>query len=94
MDPLLYTGYVGGICTTLAFLPQVIKTWKSRTAHDISWGLLFLLLVGVSLWVIYGIVDKDPPLIAANTVTGSLIAALVGMKWWFAHKSTGRDDTD
>jgi len=86
MDGLLYTGYIGGICTTLAFLPQVIKTWNSRTAHDLSWGLLFLLLVGVFLWMIYGIVNEDIPVTVANGITSVLILAIVWMKWWFDHR--------
>ncbi len=86
MDPLLYTGYVGGICTTIAFLPQVLKTWQSQTAHDISWGLLFLLLIGVFLWMIYGIVDRDIPVTIANLITGCLITSLISMKWWFDHR--------
>ncbi len=86
MDLLLYTGYIGGICTTMAFLPQVIKTWRSRSAHDLSWGLLFLLLVGVFLWMIYGIVSADIPVILANMITGVLIIFIVGMKWWFDHR--------
>lgn len=89
MDTLLYTGYIAGFCTTLAFLPQVIKTWQSRSAHDLSWGLLFLLLVGVFLWMIYGIETGDMPVACANTVTGCFIVSLVGMKWWFDHTTRG-----
>lgn len=86
MDMLLYTGYIGGICTTLAFLPHVIKTWNSHSAHDLSWGLLLLLLVGVFLWMIYGIVNEDVPVTIANGVTSILILAIAGMKWWFDHR--------
>jgi len=85
MDTLLFTGYIAGVCTTIAFLPQVIKTWKSRSAHDLSWGLLFLLLIGVFLWMIYGIVNEDIPVTCANAVTGIFIVSIVGMKWWFDH---------
>ncbi|ABD40277.1 hypothetical protein Mhun_0517 [Methanospirillum hungatei JF-1] len=90
MDMLLYTGYIGGICTTIAFLPQVVKTWKSRSAHDLSWGLLFLLLIGVFLWMIYGIVSADIPVMLANGVTSVFIVSIVGMKWWFDHRLAGK----
>lgn len=86
MDMLLYIGYIAGFCTTLAFLPQVLKTWKCRSAHDLSWGLLFLLLVGVFLWMIYGLINHDIPVTCANGVTGLFIVSIVGMKWWFDHK--------
>jgi MtN3 and saliva related transmembrane protein len=87
MDMLLDTGYIGGICTTIAFLPQVVKTWNSRSAHDLSWGLLFLLLIGVFLWMIYGIVSADIPVMLANGVTSIFIVSIVGMKWWFDHRN-------
>jgi MtN3 and saliva related transmembrane protein len=86
MDILIYTGYVAGICSTIAFLPQVIKTWNSRSARDISWGLLFLLFVGVSLWSLYGVINFDIPIIAANVLTGLLVASLIIMKFWFNHR--------
>jgi len=86
MDILIYTGYVAGICSTIAFLPQVIKTWNSRSARDISWGLLFLLFIGVSLWTLYGVINFDIPIIIANTITGLLVASLIIMKFWFSHR--------
>lgn len=76
---------MGGICTTIAFLPQVIKTWSSRSAHDLSWGLLLLLLTGVFLWMIYGIARDDLPVTLANCITSICIISIVGMKWWFEH---------
>lgn len=86
MDMLLYTGYIGGVCTTIAFLPQVLKTWRCRSARDLSWGLLFLLLIGVFLWMIYGIVSDDIPVMIANSITSIFIISIVAMKWWFDHR--------
>jgi len=61
------------------------KKWKSRSAHDLSWGLLILLFTGVFFWMIYGIINTDTPITLANMITGCFILSLVGMKWWFDH---------
>jgi MtN3 and saliva related transmembrane protein len=89
MDLLIYTGYIAGICSTVAFIPQVRKTWNSGSAKDISWGLLALLFTGVSLWVVYGVINQDIPIIAANTITGMLVASLLFMKFWFDYRYRG-----
>lgn len=89
MDLLNYTGYVAGICSTLAFLPQVIRTWKTKSARDISWGLLFLFIAGSTLWATYGFIKMDIPIIAANVVTGFMLIALFIMKWCYNHRYRG-----
>lgn len=62
-------GLVAGVLTTLAYLPQLIKTWKSRSAADLSWSMLIILCTGIVLWLIYGFYIQDLPIIAANIVT-------------------------
>jgi MtN3 and saliva related transmembrane protein len=47
--------------TTIAFLPQVIKTWKSRSAKDLSLGMFSLFCTGVALWLAYGFLVRDIP---------------------------------
>lgn len=64
----------GGL-TTAAFLPQVIKTWRSQSANDLSLGMFLMFSTGVALWLIYGLIVKDIPVIAANSVT--LVLALI-----------------
>jgi MtN3 and saliva related transmembrane protein len=58
-------GLVAGACTTIAFLPQVIKTWKTKTAKDLSLGMFSFFCFGVLLWLIYGIMMRDIPVIVA-----------------------------
>ncbi len=65
MNPT-YLGLVAGLLTSIASLPQVIKTWRSRHARDLSIWQPLLLSLGVALWLIYGILISDMPLILAN----------------------------
>jgi MtN3 and saliva related transmembrane protein len=76
-------GLVAGSFTTIAFLPQVVKTWKSRSAKDLSLGMFSLFCLGVLLWLIYGIQVKDLPVIIANMVTLLLASSLLFFKLRF-----------
>lgn len=76
-------GLVAGSFTTIAFLPQVIKTWKSRSAKDLSLGMFSLFCLGVLLWLIYGIRVSDIPVIVANLLTLLLASSLLFFKLWF-----------
>jgi MtN3 and saliva related transmembrane protein len=80
MDILHSLGYIAGFCTTLAFLPQVLRTYKTRHARDISYGMLLLLTTGVSLWFVYGLVIGELPITLANGITLVLLLILTGMK--------------
>ena len=76
-------GFIAATLTTIAFLPQVIKVWKSRSAKDISLGMYFLFSTGVLLWLIYGILLAAWPIIIANLITLLLALLIVGMKLKF-----------
>ncbi len=65
MTPTLI-GLIAGLLTSIAALPQVIKTWRSRHARDLSIWQPLLLSLGVALWLIYGMLIGDTPLILAN----------------------------
>ncbi|NJL91740.1 MAG: SemiSWEET transporter [Coleofasciculaceae cyanobacterium SM2_1_6] len=69
MDFVTAIGLCAGTLTTIAFLPQVIKTWRSRSAGDISLSMLIMFLVGLCLWLLYGIYLQAPPVIISNFVT-------------------------
>jgi MtN3 and saliva related transmembrane protein len=62
-------GYLAGTCTTVAFLPQVIRTWQTRSTDDISLGMFSLMVFGIALWLFYGMVVGDWPLIIADGVS-------------------------
>ena len=73
-------GLIAGMCTTIAFLPQVIKTWKSRSAKDLSLGMFSIFSTGVALWLVYGFLMQDLPVIAANLLTLMLASTLLVFK--------------
>lgn len=65
----IYIGYIAAFFTTFAFLPQVIRVILSKRTEDISRNMYILFNIGVLLWLIYGILKKDPPIIIANGIT-------------------------
>jgi MtN3 and saliva related transmembrane protein len=69
MDGINILGLVAGMFTTIAFLPQVIKTWQTKSAKDFSLGMLITFNIGVFLWLIYGLYLQALPIILANLVT-------------------------
>ena len=86
MDSAIITEIVGmaaGALTTISFLPQVIKTYRSRSSKDLSLGMLSLFTFGVFLWAIYGISLMKPAIIIANLLTLSLAVALLHAKFRF-----------
>jgi len=76
-------GYVAGTLTTLSFLPQLIKTWRCKSAKEISWGLLFVFAAGVVLWLIYGLELRSAPIIIANAATLALVLLILVLKGYY-----------
>ena len=62
-------GFFAAFCTTIAFLPQAIKVYKSKSTKDISLWMFLIFTTGVLSWLIYGFMISDLPIIFANTVT-------------------------
>lgn len=83
MNLLDLLGIIAGAFTTAAFLPQVIKTWKSKSAKDLSLGMFLMFVLGVILWLIYGILIDSLPVILANSATLLLSSALLYFKLVF-----------
>jgi MtN3 and saliva related transmembrane protein len=69
MDFTNILGFMAASCTTLAFLPQVIQVWRSRSTKDISLPMLITFIAGISLWLIYGLLVNAAPIYIANMVT-------------------------
>lgn len=61
-----YIGYLACVLTVASFLPQVIRTWQSRQTRDLSLGMFGLLVTASTIWIIYGIVINDWPVILTN----------------------------
>tara|TARA_S200000501_G_C20397311_1_gene557674 strand:+ start:233 stop:493 length:261 start_codon:yes stop_codon:yes gene_type:complete len=64
-----YIGFFAAFCTTIAFLPQAIKVFKSKSTKDISLYMFIIFTIGVFSWLIYGFIINDMPVILANAVT-------------------------
>jgi MtN3 and saliva related transmembrane protein len=80
-DPVVRAlGYVAGFITTVSFLPQVIRSWRTRSAADLSLVWLTSFIAGISLWLVYGILLHEPPIIAANGVTLGLSLMLLWIR--------------
>ena len=78
-------GLLAATLTTLSFLPQVIKTWRMKSAEDLSLGTFGMLCTGVLCWLVYGLLIGDLPIVLANAVTlvlaGSVLVLAVTYKW-------------
>ena len=64
-----YIGFFAAFCTTIAFLPQAIKVYKTKSTKDISLYMFLIFTIGVLSWLIYGLIINDWPVILANAVT-------------------------
>ena len=73
-------GLLAATLTTIAFVPQVLKTWRTQSTHDISLGMFSLLAAGVFAWLVYGILIGDLPLVLANGVTFVLAGTILYFK--------------
>ncbi|HUQ28430.1 MAG TPA: SemiSWEET transporter [Usitatibacter sp.] len=80
MDATTIVGFTAGFLTTFAFVPQVRKIWKTRSAKDVSLPTFIAFSVGVALWLGYGFMKGEPPMILWNGVTLVLAMAILVMK--------------
>jgi len=75
-----WTGYVAATLTTVAFIPQAVKTLKTKDTRSISLGMYIVFTVGVGFWLLYGIYLHSLPMIVSNVITLALAAAILAMK--------------
>ena len=80
-------GFAAATLSTIAFLPQVIKTWKTRSAKDVSYALLLTFSTGCFCWVVYGVQTDAKPVMIANAFTLTLNLAILAMKFSFENGS-------
>ena len=73
-------GYAAAALTTSAFIPQVVKSWRSRSTGDLSAAMLVVFTAGIVLWLLYGLALGSLPVVLANGVTLVLSATLVALK--------------
>jgi MtN3 and saliva related transmembrane protein len=80
MDTTALLGFAAGLLTTVAFVPQLVKIWRQKSARDVSLHTFAAFTLGVALWLAYGIVKHEPPIIFWNAVTLVLAGAILAMK--------------
>ncbi len=72
-----WIGIAAALLTTAAYAPQAIQAWRSRSTKDVSLAMFTMMVAGILLWLIYGILIVDVPLILANAVTLVLVGAIL-----------------
>ena len=73
-------GSTAAVCTTLSFLPQLVRVWRRKSARDISLTMFLLFSFGVACWLVYGLGLGSGPIVAANAVTLALALAILALK--------------
>lgn len=79
-DWITVLGMAAAVCTTTSFLPQVAKTIRTRHTDDISLLMYVILTLGLFLWLVYGYMRSDLPLMAANSISFTLSAIILILK--------------
>ena len=80
MDTITLIGFAAGGLTTLSFIPQVVKTARTRSTRDLSGPMLLAFLVGLALWAYYGLQVGSVPIVSANVITIGLVGSILVMK--------------
>jgi len=73
-------GYVGGVMSSISFLPQVLKIWKTKSAEDLSMLTLIFLTSNVTLWLTYGVLIGSTPLWLTNAIVLSMVLCMIYFK--------------
>ena len=73
-------GMIAGTLTTIAFVPQVLKIYRTKSAKDVSYLMFSIFSTGIVFWLIYGILIRSTPIIAANAVTLTLSMIIIALK--------------
>ena len=87
-----FFGYLAAILTTAAFLPQLIKTLKTKKAEDVSLLTLIMFICGVGSWIIYGYKISSSPILLANIITLLLNLFILISKVYFSKKKLDDDN--
>ena len=90
MNALDLLGLVATCFTTSSFVPQVWRTWKTRDVSGISLPTYVIITIGLALWLVYGWLRGDMPLMVANAVMVVLTGAITVMKLRFEQRAAGR----
>ena len=82
-------GYLAAGLTTASFVPQAWQTFKTRDVSGISLGMYSVFTLGITLWLVYGLLLQAWPIVIANAITLVLASAILGMKLRFGDRPAG-----
>ena len=85
-------GGLAALLTTVSFVPQVLHTWRSKSAEDLSIGMLATFTVGVLLWLLYGLALGSIPMIAGNALTLAQALLLIALRHRYGGRGGGPSD--
>ena len=88
-SPMEVIGFIAAFCTTAAFVPQLVRVLRLRSAREISLPTFLLFSVGVFLWLVYGIDTGSRPVIASNSITLGLSLSILYLKLKYDRNATG-----
>jgi MtN3 and saliva related transmembrane protein len=91
LSPIDLLGAVAGTLTTISFVPQVVKTLRTRQTRDISLAMWIAFVAGVALWTVYGLLLGAWPIVAANLPTLGLAGIILAVKVRNMGNETGGD---
>jgi MtN3 and saliva related transmembrane protein len=80
MNAITLLGLLAGACTTIGFVPQLVKILQTKSTRDISVWMYVVISTGIVLWLIYGLIIGSLPVIAANSVTLVISSAILILK--------------
>jgi MtN3 and saliva related transmembrane protein len=80
MDIVTAVGAMAAFCTTISYLPQLKKCWRTGHAGDLSMTMFMVLAAGVALWIAYGLLKSDPVIVFANAVSLVLLIGILYFK--------------
>ena len=86
-DAATLVGLLAGAITSLSAVPQVYGIWKKRSAKDVSYKMFIALSVGVGLWIVFGIMKGELPIILSNAVSLTLNIMVILLKWKFTDRT-------
>ena len=81
-----FLGYVAGTLSTAAFIPQVWRTFRTKDVSGISLRMYGIFTLGIAVWLAYGIVLRQPPMMVANSLSLVLACAVLVMKLKYRHR--------
>ncbi len=83
-------GSIAAVCTTLSFLPQLLRVWRRKSASDISLTMFLLFSFGVACWLLYGLGIGSAPITAANAITLALALTILALKLRYDAREAGK----